>query len=43
LVSEEVKAEPVVKGKKSKQIEEAKKVGFTEGQLAGFKEGCDLC
>jgi hypothetical protein len=38
LVSEEVKAEPVVK-----QIEEAKKVGFTEGQLAGFKEGCDLC
>jgi flagellar biosynthesis/type III secretory pathway protein FliH len=41
LVGEEVRAEAAVKGKKSKQIEEAKKVGFAEGRQAGFEEGRD--
>lgn len=41
LVGEEVKAEPAVKGKKNKQMEEAKKVSFAEGRQAGFEEGRD--
>ncbi|KAJ7513163.1 hypothetical protein B0H11DRAFT_2182398 [Mycena galericulata] len=41
LAGEEVRAK-AVKGEKSRQIEEAKKVGFVEGRQAGFEEGRDL-
>ncbi|KAJ7510590.1 hypothetical protein B0H11DRAFT_1955362 [Mycena galericulata] len=41
LAGEEVRAKAAVKGEKSRQIEEAKKISFAEGRQAGFEEGRD--
>ncbi|KAJ7845138.1 hypothetical protein B0H14DRAFT_3455171 [Mycena olivaceomarginata] len=41
LAGKGVEVKATVKGKKSRQIEEAKKVGFAEGRQAGFEEGRD--